>query len=262
MSVLQKNFPKENPVKLVTYHVQVGGKKIHYQAAGSGEPVVLVHGLCGSTLWWTRNVAALARFYRVYLVDLPGFGVAHFPRARFQLAESAAWLQAWLKAIGVQKAHFLGHSMGGYICLRLAALQGDMIDRLVLVSPAVKLSIKRVPGYWRPLLASLPQLNRRFMPILCYDALRAGPITLWQAARDLLAQVHTSPMEFWDLPFPVLLVWGEKDFLVPVEFAPLVQQALPQSRLLCFKQAGHISMFDCAADFNEAVLAFLRGADE
>src|SRR4051812_23367957 len=100
---------------------------------GEGEPVVLVHGLSGSTRWWTRNIGALARGYRVYLVDLPGFGAMHRLRRHFVLAEAASWLVAWMEAVGLENAHLVGHSMGGYVCLQLAAQRPEVVCRLVLV---------------------------------------------------------------------------------------------------------------------------------
>ena len=89
--------------------------------AEKGEPVVLVHGLSGSTRWWSRNIPALAEHYSVYLLDLPGFGAMRRLRRRFVLAEAASWLSAWMEAVGLDSAHLVGHSMGGYVCVRLAA---------------------------------------------------------------------------------------------------------------------------------------------
>jgi hypothetical protein len=65
-----------------TYEVRVGGHQVRCQVAGGGETVILVHGLSGSTRWWSRNVSEIARRYRVYLVDLPGFGAAAPPSVR------------------------------------------------------------------------------------------------------------------------------------------------------------------------------------
>lgn len=93
----------------------VGGHRVRYEVVGEGEPVVLVHGLSGSTRWWARNTAALATEYQVYLVDLPGFGAMRRLRRRFVLAEAASWLSAWMEAVGLQSAHLVGHSMGGYV---------------------------------------------------------------------------------------------------------------------------------------------------
>ena len=123
-------------IRVSRYEAQVGGWPVRYEAAGEGEPVVLVHGLSGSTRWWSRNISEIAERYRVYLVDLPGFGTMRRLRRRFILAEAADWLSEWMDAAGLERAHLVGHSMGGYICLHLAASRPEAVRRLVLVAPA------------------------------------------------------------------------------------------------------------------------------
>jgi pimeloyl-ACP methyl ester carboxylesterase len=76
---------------------------VRYEIAGRGEPVVLVHGLSGSTRWRSRNIPALAERYCVYLLDLPGFGAMRRLRSRFVLAEAASWLSAWMEAVGLDR---------------------------------------------------------------------------------------------------------------------------------------------------------------
>jgi pimeloyl-ACP methyl ester carboxylesterase len=230
---------------------------VHYQIAGQGAPVILVHGLCGSTLWWKRNVAALARSYRVYLVDLPGFGSMRRARGGFVLERSASWLLMWMEAAGVMRAHFIGHSMGGAICMQLAALHPDVVSRLVLVSPAVMLPLHSLAEGIIPLLMGIKHLTPSFSCILLYDGLRAGPVTFLRAARDLLMQDLCDDMQM--ISAPTLLIWGEDDTQVPASLGPVLRQKLADARLLTLKKAGHVSMFQRPDEFNSAVLAFLGG---
>src|SRR4051812_13678 len=101
--------------------VQVGGLPVRYVEGGSGPPVVLVHGLAGSTRWWATTIPALLPHYRVLLVDLPGFGGQHGRAYRFVLAEAAAWLRTWMDALRLPAVHLVGHSMGGYLAMQVAA---------------------------------------------------------------------------------------------------------------------------------------------
>lgn len=156
----------------------MGGYSVRYEIAGRGEPVVLVHGLSGSTRWWSRNIPALAERYSVYLLDLPGFGAMRSLRSRFVLAEAASWLSAWMEAVGLESAHLVGHSMGGYVCVRLAARGPEVVRRLVLVAPAGRSMF----GYLGPLLSAVRYATPTFLPVLVYDALRMEPVTLWRAA--------------------------------------------------------------------------------
>src|SRR5579883_1986232 len=101
--------------------VQIHGWPVHYEVAGEGEPLVLVHGLSESTRLWYRNVPELAERYRVYLVDLPGFGAMRKFRRQFSLEGCGPWLGQWMEAVGIETASLVGHSMGGYVCMSLAA---------------------------------------------------------------------------------------------------------------------------------------------
>ena len=242
-------------IKISRNIVQIEGYAVHYQEAGEGEPVILVHGLSGSSLWWGRNVPSLARRYRVYLVDLPGFGMMR--RSRFVLANAAAWLLKWMDAVGLKRAHFIGHSMGGYVCLWLAAHHPDVVERLVLVAPAVEPQAKSVIGYLGPLLSGIRYLTPHFAPILLYDALRAGPITLLKATRELLTVDVREEVEA--IIAPTLLVWGEGDALVPMALGDILHKEIATSRLIVLKRGGHVCMFNRYEEFNEKVLAFLSG---
>lgn len=230
---------------------------MYYQVAGEGEPVILVHGLSGSSLWWQRNVPALAEHYKVYLIDLPGFGSMRRFGRRFSLDRITSGLLLWMEAVGIKKAHLVGHSMGGYICLWLAAHRPDIVDHLVLVSPAGIPKVRSLFGYAVPLLVSMRYISPAFFLILAYDALRAGPLTLLRAAQDLL----TKDIRDWlkMITAPTLLVWGIGDTLVPPALGDILRQEIANSRLLLLKKAGHVGMFDQPREFNAAILAFLAG---
>ena len=244
-------------VKIALHTVQVGSYRVRYQTVGEGEPIVLVHGLSGSTLWWRRNVTGLAQHFKVFLVDLPGFGAARHRYGRFALKQAGDWLLSWMDAIGLKQTHLIGHSMGGYICMWIAAHRPDIVMKLVLVDPAFKAVAQNVLGYTVPLLEAVRYLTPRFFPILAYDSLRAGPITLLKATRDLIALDISD--EIHCITSPVLLIWGENDTLVPPSFGHLLRSELPNARLLTLKHAAHVAMFDQPQQFNTAVNAFLRG---
>jgi pimeloyl-ACP methyl ester carboxylesterase len=243
-------------IQITRREIQVGQQTVYYQVAGEGEPVVLIHGLSASSRWWVRNIPALAQHYRVYLLDLPGFGIMRRFRRRFVLDELASGIVALMDALGIQQAHLFGHSMGGYICLRIAAQHPERIQRLVLVSPAGIPHVRSVYGYTIPLLVAFRYFKLSFFSILISDALRAGPLTILRAAQDLLTRDIRDCLK--EVTVPTLLVWGEHDSLVPPVFGTILQQEINGARLLVLKKAGHVSMFDQAEQFNAAVLGFLE----
>ena len=246
-------------IRVTVKYIQVGGCRVRYLVAGEGEPLILVHGLCASTHWWIRNVAELAGSYRVYLVDLPGFGAMHFPRNRFVLTNAASWLLSWMEAVGLKRAHFIGHSMGGYICMWIAAHSPEAVSRLVLVAPAIRAQVRSVAGYFFPLMIALRYITPSFFPILCFDALRAGPLTLVRTTRGLIALDVQEDIRA--VSVPTLLIWGDNDTLVPSALAHILHKEIAHSHLVLLEKAGHVCMYDRARDFNAAVLAFLNGED-
>jgi pimeloyl-ACP methyl ester carboxylesterase len=236
----------------------VGGYPVHYKVAGDeGDPVILVHGLSGSTRWWSENVETLARRYQVYLVDLPGFGAMWRSPLRQGIHAATSWLVRWMDAVSIQPAHLVGHSMGGQVCLRVTIERPDLVNRLALVAPAVSFARDSIFSKVAPLMRETRQFSPRFFATLSYDALRAGPTTLLRSARDLLRQQATLDLEA--IQAPTLLIWGELDAIVPVSVGYELRRLIPDARLLVLKDASHVPMFHDARRFNAALHHFLRG---
>lgn len=235
--------------------IVIEGVTVGYHVVGAGEPVVLVHGLSGSTLWWNRNINMLAERYQVYLIDLPGFGSMRHLRASFAVAHSAPWLARWMEAVHLPHAHFVGHSMGGYACMRLAVSRPDLVRSLTLAAPV---GVPVYPSAVReiiPVIASVRNVTPSFLPVLAFDAMRMGPAMLLRTARELVREDIRGSMEA--IAVPTLLIWGEHDTLVPPWCGDILQTSIPDSRLLILPSAGHVVMYNRPAEFNTALLAFL-----
>ncbi len=253
--------PRSTPTaetQLLQRVTRVAGFDVPYQVAGQGEPVVLVHGLSGSSHWWVRNLPALAGNYTVYLVDLPGFGaMSRFPD-RLMLSELATWLLQWMDAVHLERIRLIGHSMGGAIAIQCAAQRPAAISQMVLAAPAaIPAGHLTLWSYVPPLVETLAATTPSFLPILAYDALRAGPRTLLRMSRALLT--HDVRDELRQVTVPTLLMWGRRDALVPPSLAHAMRQELAHAELRILDDAGHVVMYDRPAAFNRAVLAFFAG---
>ena len=148
-------------------------------------------------------------------------------------------------AAGLSRAQLVGHSMGGSICMRVAAERPGAVDRLVLAAPAGVPSGRSRPGYLVPLLRAARHrtiTTPGFLPVLAHDALSAGPLTLWRAAQELLAEDVRGYLP--RITAPTLIVRGEHDPLIPASHAALLRECIPDARLVTLTGAGHVPMFD------------------
>jgi pimeloyl-ACP methyl ester carboxylesterase len=232
------------------------GPVVAARAGADGPPLVLLHGLAGSQAWWRRNLPALSSAFRVVAIDLPGFGSSH-PDARLILDEVPAQVVALLDELGIERAHVIGHSMGGLVAGGLAADHPERVDRLVLVDAGF-LSLDptwrhRITGPLRTLPWTAPSI----LPVLLRDALRSGPIRMARATAELLRKDwrHKLPA----ISAATLVVWGEHDHVCSRRIGEQIAASVPDARLVIIPGAGHNPMWEKPADFDREVLGFLRG---
>jgi pimeloyl-ACP methyl ester carboxylesterase len=233
--------------------IRVGPAGLCADIRGAGKPLILVHGLGGSSRWWARNMPALARSFRVHAVDLPGFGRSR--GQRFMLREAAGLLVRWMGQLGLDRASLVGHSMGGFIAAHVAAQFPARVERLVLVDAA---ALPLGPFCLRQALGMVRGLRRMslaFLPIALTDALRAGPVTIGTALRDLCSADITA--ELARIEAPTLVLWGEHDAVLPVAIGQRLHGYLPQATFRVIAGAGHTPMWERPDVFNQAVTEFL-----
>jgi pimeloyl-ACP methyl ester carboxylesterase len=227
--------------------VDVDGHLVRYRVLGAGEPLVLVHGLAGSWRWWAPVFKPLAARRTLHVVDLP-----HLHRG-WGVAQVSAWLAYWLDAAGIGPTDIAAHSLGGLFAAELAATEPERIRRLVLVAPAgiphrLPLALRT-----RSLVHALYDV-RRWLPMIGADVVRSGPLSLTHGVvfvlrRDLRDELST-------VQAPTLLVWGDRDRLVPFRLAQEWQRLLPSARLARMP-CGHVPMLEVPWELSASILAFL-----
>jgi hypothetical protein len=132
------------------------------------------------------------------------------------------------------------------------------VARLALVAPAGVPTERSVVGQLYPLAMAVTRSTPSFLPIVAFDALRAGPVTTMRAGIALLAQDVRAAAK--QITAPTLLVWGRRDPLVPPAHGAELRRHIPNARLLYLDRAGHIPMQDWPHRFNAAITTFLQGA--
>jgi 2-hydroxy-6-oxonona-2,4-dienedioate hydrolase len=108
---------------------------IHYVEAGTGDPVLLIHGGHGAWVHWIANIEALAQHRRVVALDLPGFGHSYAPQRRLEVEEYAAVVSGFIDALGLRNTALAGFSFGTLVAATLAGMRPDAISSLTLINP-------------------------------------------------------------------------------------------------------------------------------
>ncbi len=261
--------------------VQVGQTKINYQEAGTGEPLVLLHGLGSNSRSWRHQLAGLAQSFRVLAWDAPGYGLsddlAVFDGPAFTMADFAHVLGAFFDALKIDQAHIVGHSMGGVLALEFYQHYRERVKSLVLAdtnrgggakpqaerqatlqrrlhalatqTPA-QIAQARAPGLLSPhadavLVADVSSIYAEIRPA----GYRLATLGLDRANHtDLLPQVNV----------PTLILCGELDTVTPPAESEILAQNIPHADLKFIPRAGHSSNQEQPQVFNRLVLDFLQ----
>ena len=227
--------------------VQMGDRRVLHHEVGDGPPLVLLHGLAGSWRWWSPAFPALAARRRLYVPGLPR------PPLALPSDAMGSWVLHWLDAVGLERVDLAAHSLGGLFAAELAAVAPDRVGRLVLVAPAGIPCGRSLPGRVLPLTTALFDIRRR-LPMVVGDAVRTGPVAV---ARGIsLIDRRDLTQELPAISAPTLLVWGERDRLVPSRLAGEWQRLIPEARLVLL-ECGHVPMLETPDDLVAAMRAFL-----
>lgn len=264
--------------------VQAGPTRIHYHEAGQGPTLVCIHGGAPGAFGWGnfgRNMACLARHFRVLVVDLPGYGKSDKPPIESgRNAFYARTFRDMLDALGIDKAHVLGMATGGAVAITMAVEFPERIDRLILVSSAGGLTMYHVKPrmtasqiYYGGTGPSLDKMHDYvsqlvFDPSLVTDEVvreryeaSVDPEFMVQAPEGRSAVRHT-PEALWKsvdrIKAKTLIVWGRENRAQNVEAAIFLHSRIQDSRLHVFGHCGLWVPYEKSQEFNDLVINFLR----
>jgi pimeloyl-ACP methyl ester carboxylesterase len=267
--------------------LQTGAGAFSVIEAGEGPPVLMLHGLGGTKASFLPSIAALAPSFRTVAVDLLGFGDSDKPLgASYGPQFQARALVHLLDALELDRAHFVGHSMGGRVALELGFEHAGRIRGLVLMTPAMAwLRERRWAPYlrWvRPELgliqiaprAAVEPVIRWLIPgahtswgksaidefVRTYTSAR-GRAAFYAAARHIYLDEPHGEEGFWSrlatLSPRALFIWGRQDRLVPLAFIKHVEQALPAAEHVEL-ECGHLPQIERPREAHAAIARFLR----
>ncbi len=254
---------------------RVNGIALHYETAGQGEPLLLLHGLGSRGEDWAFQFPAYAERFQVIAPDARGHGRSEKPPGPYSVPMMAADVLGLLDSLGVAPAHVVGLSMGGMIAFQMAVDHPERVRSLTIVNSGPAL-VARSFGDWlrlrqRLLLAQLfgPALtgvflSKRLFPKPDQAAMRDRFIELWAMNdRDaylasLRALVGWSVLDrVGAIRCPVLVIAGDRDYL-PLEAKRQYTDMISGARLVVIEDSGHATPVDQAEQFNACVLRFLE----
>lgn len=271
--------------------VRVQDRWMNVVDIGSGPPVIFIHGLSGCWQNWLEQIPLFARDHRVIAVDLPGFGQSEMPAEEISISIYADAIDELMGELDLEEARIVGNSMGGFIGAELAIQHPERVERLVLVA-AAGLSIESIRTERKQGLrhraenvvffslghiasrshqvALRPRLRHALlMLVAAHPQKLPGPLAAQQVLgsgkpgfSDALEAMCRYPLRdrLEKIACPTLIIWGEKDILVPVKDAAIFEELIPDSRKIIYKDTGHVSMMERPERFNSDVKAFLDEA--
>ncbi len=267
--------------------IVAGGVRTRVREVGRGQAVLLIHGFADTLGAWWRTVPVLARRYRCIAYDLHGCGASEKGPGNYDMGALGAQAIGVLDALGIERAHLVGHSLGAKVALAAAVLAPERTRSLVLEAPPAfamdlpwELRVLTTPLLgeliaacatpWTTRLATKraflrmvhPQSRtwseerRQRLPI--HDDDPRAMVTGWMHLGRGIALHREHPLEerYSSIEAPTLLIVGATDPNVPPSHAQRLARELPHARLVTYARAGHVPHAECDQDFTADLLRF------
>jgi pimeloyl-ACP methyl ester carboxylesterase len=252
--------------------ITVFGAKVHYVEAGTGSPVILLHGLADDIGVWESVIPALAAKHRVIALDQIGFGRSDKPLLSYRVTTFVDFLDGFLNQLKIDRASVVGNSLGGWVAADFALAHPDRVDRLVLCDAAGYAAVAKQmdPRALSALRLASRDDIRYLGPLTFHDKrfyedvdlafkqrVTAGDsYTVKQVLESMVRGEDVLDGRVGAIHKPTLILWGRDDKLIPLNFAERFHKEITGSRLEVIDDCGHMPHVECADKFNHALLKF------
>ncbi len=280
------------PARFEEWQIELHGRRVIYRIAGSGPPVVLIHGMLNSSSHWEAVAQQLAHDHTVVAPDLIGHGDSAAPRGDYSLGAHAASIRDLLAAIGIDRATIVGHSLGGGVAMQFFYQFPQRVERLALVSSgglgrevSPMLRTAALPGTSALLSLTIHQrmvaalwdigrrLRKRGVPAGVYLQAIARALRPLQSAGARQAFLHTlrsvidvhgqrvsaTDRLYLLEAIPTLIAWGDRDNTIPIEHGRLAAEAIPGSRFVTIPGVAHFPHLEDADALAAVLREFIAG---
>jgi pimeloyl-ACP methyl ester carboxylesterase len=258
---------------------RVGDIDVYYEKRGTGDPVLLIHGLGSSTEDWEFQVERLASRYTVVSYDVRGHGQTSKPRGRYSVPQFAADAAALIERLELGPVHVQGISMGGMIAFQLAVDKPELVRSLTIVNSGPEMILRtmrqRIAIYQRFVIVRLmgmhkmgEVLSKVLLPLPDQAKLRETFVQRWsrnnpgaylRALRALIG--WTVSARLGAIRCPTLILAADQDY-TPVAYKQFYMAAIPGARLVVVPDARHMLPVERPDQYNDAVMEFLSSVSK
>lgn len=255
--------------------VTVDSVKTAYLSAGSGDPVICLHGAGAGAVTWYPSIGAISKNFHVLAPDIVGYGESDKPNAPYDRPYFSRWLKGFLIEMKIPKAHIVGLSQGGAIALQFAIDNPEMVDKLVLVDSAglgAKVSFWPFVGMvWvnnfpsslanrfnSPYILHKPE-NRdpnHGLYSLAVIKCAGGKNAFKQGRGSAVSKIPEESLK--QIGNETLIIWGKDDKLFSAEHGEMAAKIIPKAKFHSIQDAGHLSHMDQPEIFNKILTDFLK----
>jgi len=251
-------------------NIKINNLNINYEMSGEGKPVILLHGwLCSlETMKPIENV--LKEQFKVYNVDLPGFGKSNLMEKPYNTNDFGNFLNAFIKKLNIENPILIGHSNGGRTILNYAGRNLGKINKIILIDSAGIKPKRGIVYYVRvytfkllksflgifPDVEMFNNIRQRVLGKFGSSDYKNSSEVLRKTMSNILNEDQTETMK--NIKVPTLILWGENDNDTPLEDAKVMEKNIEDSGLVVFKDAGHFSYLDSYSQCMEVIKNFLK----
>ena len=232
----------------------INNKKINYEVQGEGRPIILLHGWLASLETMKPLQKYLSNWFKVYNVDIIGFGKSELPDKPMNTDDYGDFLNNFITTLEIEKPILIGHSNGGRTILNYAGRNLGNINKIVLIDSA-GIKPKRKLSYYfkvytfkfiKNILKILPKkfdsLREKALSKFGSSDYKASPEVLRKTMNIILNEDQRKNMA--NINVPTLMIWGEQDTATPLKDAKQMEKLIPNSGIAILEGAGHFSYLD------------------
>jgi pimeloyl-ACP methyl ester carboxylesterase len=267
--------------KIHSNNMKVGELDIHYLTGGQGEPLVILHGGSDGAKAWKKTIAELAKKYEIYVPDLPGWGHSQpiYANGDYFIGELAEFVDGFSSNLGLGSFYLMGHSLGGAVALTYTLKFPQKVEKLVLVD---SLCLGKEIAWWVRVLSSSAfthsigrvthsvlkgvkwfvdsVLARAFAPVLTLkfaNPMSAVSMKLGSRVTNGKEQITVLADRLSEIKAPTLVIWGEKDPVIPAHHAYAAAELIPNCQVKVFEDCGHSVYRQRIVEFSQLLGGFL-----